>query len=99
MASTVPAAAVSVDVATGFKGAMRRLASGVAIVVARGEGVPVGMAATSITSLTMVPAGSAGLCQSVGGHSSLSVAGLSDQYQPPFQAVAGVCGFWRCRGP
>lgn len=32
---------------------MRRLASGVAIIVANGEDGPVGMAATSITSLTM----------------------------------------------
>jgi len=38
-----------------FKGAMRRLASGVAIIVAKGEDGPVGMAATSITSLTMDP--------------------------------------------
>jgi len=34
---------------------MRRLASAVAIIVAKGEGEPVGMAATSITSLTMDP--------------------------------------------
>lgn len=34
---------------------MRRLASGVAIVAARGKDAPVGMAATSITSLTMDP--------------------------------------------
>jgi flavin reductase (DIM6/NTAB) family NADH-FMN oxidoreductase RutF len=34
---------------------MRRLASGVAIVAARGDDAPVGMAATSITSLTMEP--------------------------------------------
>jgi flavin reductase (DIM6/NTAB) family NADH-FMN oxidoreductase RutF len=39
----------------GFKGAMRRLASGVAVVVAQGEEGPIGMAATSITSLTMDP--------------------------------------------
>jgi flavin reductase (DIM6/NTAB) family NADH-FMN oxidoreductase RutF len=32
---------------------MRRLASGVAIIVAQGEDGPIGMAATSITSLTM----------------------------------------------
>jgi len=38
-----------------FKAAMRRLASSVAIVVARGEAGPVGMAATSITSLTVDP--------------------------------------------
>lgn len=34
---------------------MRRLASGVAIVTAIGDKAPVGMAATSITSLTMTP--------------------------------------------
>ena len=38
-----------------FKAAMRRLASSVAIVVARGDAGPVGMAATSITSLTVDP--------------------------------------------
>lgn len=43
------------DVAAGLRGAMRRLASGVAIVVAKGEGGPSGMAATSITSLTLDP--------------------------------------------
>jgi flavin reductase (DIM6/NTAB) family NADH-FMN oxidoreductase RutF len=43
------------DAAAGFRGAMRRLASGVAIVVAEGREGPVGMAATSITSLTMDP--------------------------------------------
>lgn len=38
-----------------FKGAMRRLASGVAIAVASAPDGPIGMAATSITSLTMEP--------------------------------------------
>ena len=38
-----------------FKAAMRRLAASVSIVVARGEDGPVGMAATSITSLTVDP--------------------------------------------
>jgi flavin reductase (DIM6/NTAB) family NADH-FMN oxidoreductase RutF len=38
-----------------FKGAMRRLASGVAIAAALGPDGPNGMAATSITSLTMEP--------------------------------------------
>lgn len=46
---------VEADVAAQFKGAMRRLASGVAIVAAKGKDGPVGMAATSITSLTMEP--------------------------------------------
>ena len=49
-------APVDADLMTGFRGAMRRLASGVAIVTAKGDdGRPVGMAATSITSLTMDP--------------------------------------------
>ncbi|MCP1471738.1 flavin reductase (DIM6/NTAB) family NADH-FMN oxidoreductase RutF [Sphingobium sp. OAS761] len=43
------------DVVVGLKGAMRRLASGVAIIAALGDDAPVGMAATSITSLTMDP--------------------------------------------
>ena len=55
MASAPQALIDPADVVTGLKGAMRRLASGVAIVVALGEGAPVGMAATSITSLTMSP--------------------------------------------
>lgn len=38
-----------------FRAAMRRLAASVAIVVARGDEGPVGMAATSITSLTVDP--------------------------------------------
>ncbi|ANI79777.1 flavin reductase family protein [Sphingobium sp. EP60837] len=42
-------------ISAGLKGAMRRLASGVAIVTALGDEAPVGMAATSITSLTMDP--------------------------------------------
>jgi len=55
MASALQTLGETVDVVAGLKGAMRRLASGVAIVVARGDGAPVGMAATSITSLTMDP--------------------------------------------
>ncbi|WP_336951234.1 flavin reductase family protein [Sphingobium aromaticivastans] len=39
----------------GLRGAMRRLASGVAIVTAEGPVGPTGMAATSITSLTFDP--------------------------------------------
>lgn len=46
---------VDAELAAGFRGAMRRLASGVAIITAKGEAMPVGMAATSITSLTMDP--------------------------------------------
>ncbi|HMT47156.1 MAG TPA: flavin reductase family protein [Novosphingobium sp.] len=38
-----------------FKAAMRRLASAVAIVAAKGDAGPVGMAATSVTSLTADP--------------------------------------------
>jgi flavin reductase (DIM6/NTAB) family NADH-FMN oxidoreductase RutF len=43
------------DLPAQFKVAMRRLAASVSIVVARGDGGPVGMAATSITSLTVDP--------------------------------------------
>jgi flavin reductase (DIM6/NTAB) family NADH-FMN oxidoreductase RutF len=38
-----------------FKAAMRRLASGVAVVAMQSPGGPVGMAATSVTSLTFDP--------------------------------------------
>lgn len=38
-----------------FRAAMRRLAASVAVVAARGESGPVGMAATSVTSLTVDP--------------------------------------------
>lgn len=38
-----------------FRAAMRRLAASVAIVVAKGEEGPVGIAATSVTSLTVDP--------------------------------------------
>jgi flavin reductase (DIM6/NTAB) family NADH-FMN oxidoreductase RutF len=38
-----------------FRSAMRRLAASVSIVVAKGDDGPVGMAATSITSLTVDP--------------------------------------------
>ena len=43
------------DLPTQFRAAMRRLAASVAIVVAKGDEGPVGMAATSITSLTVDP--------------------------------------------
>ncbi len=52
MAATSPEAD---DVSTAFRSAMRRLASAVAIVTAEGPDGPTGMAATSITSLTMDP--------------------------------------------
>ncbi len=55
MASASQTISPAQEVTAGLKGAMRRLASGVAIVTALGEDVPVGMAATSITSLTMDP--------------------------------------------
>lgn len=61
------------DVVAGLKGAMRRLASGVAIVAALGDDAPVGMAATSITSLTMdPPAVLVCVNRSAGLHASLS---------------------------
>lgn len=43
------------DLPVTFKAAMRRLAASVSIVVAKGDEGPVGMAATSITSLTVDP--------------------------------------------
>lgn len=46
---------VPVGLPAEFRAAMRRLAASVAIVVAQGENGPVGMAATSITSLTVDP--------------------------------------------
>ena len=47
--------AIPEDVPVMFRAAMRRLAASVSIVVARGDDGPVGMAATSITSLTADP--------------------------------------------
>ena len=47
--------AVPEDLPATFKAAMRRLAASVAVVAARGESGPVGMAATSVTSLTIDP--------------------------------------------
>jgi Conserved protein/domain typically associated with flavoprotein oxygenases, DIM6/NTAB family len=55
MASASISTPDNADVVAGLKGAMRRLASGVAIVTALGDDAPVGMAATSITSLSMAP--------------------------------------------
>jgi flavin reductase (DIM6/NTAB) family NADH-FMN oxidoreductase RutF len=43
------------DIPRLFRAAMRRLAASVSIVVAKGDDGPVGMAATSITSLTIDP--------------------------------------------
>lgn len=43
------------DVPQLFRAAMRRLAASVSVVVANGDNGPVGMAATSITSLTVDP--------------------------------------------
>ena len=53
--SCVASAAMALPVEADFRSAMRRLASGVAIVAAQGVDGPVGMAATSITSLTIEP--------------------------------------------
>jgi len=49
------AGAGGVELADSLKAALRRLASGVSIVALDGEDGPMGMAATSITSLTMDP--------------------------------------------
>lgn len=46
---------LTAELSVAFKAAMRRLAASVSIVVARGDDGPVGMAATSITSLTADP--------------------------------------------
>ncbi len=46
---------IPADLPATFKAAMRRLAASVAVVAARGENGPVGMAATSVTSLTVDP--------------------------------------------
>lgn len=46
---------IPADLPVIFRAAMRRLAASVAIVVAKGDMGPVGMAATSITSLTVDP--------------------------------------------
>lgn len=43
------------ELAATFRAAMRRLAASVTVVVARGDEGPVGMAATSVTSLTVDP--------------------------------------------
>jgi flavin reductase (DIM6/NTAB) family NADH-FMN oxidoreductase RutF len=47
--------AMTHDIPAQFRMAMRRLAASVTIVVARGDEGPVGMAATSVTSLTIDP--------------------------------------------
>lgn len=46
---------ISPEVPGLFRAAMRRLAASVSVVIAKGEDGPVGMAATSITSLTLDP--------------------------------------------
>jgi len=46
---------VATELPAQFRAAMRRLAASVSIVVAKGDNGPVGMAATSITSLTADP--------------------------------------------
>lgn len=43
------------DLPAKFRSAMRRLAASVTVVVAKGDSGPVGMAATSVTSLTVDP--------------------------------------------
>ena len=43
------------DLPAQFRSAMRRLAASVTVVVAKGDSGPVGMAATSVTSLTVDP--------------------------------------------
>ncbi|WP_313801436.1 flavin reductase family protein [Sphingobium sp.] len=73
MASAAVRVPAEADAAAGFRGAMRRLASGVAIITTKGDDGPVGMAATSITSLTMEPpAVLVCINQSAGIHSCLA---------------------------
>lgn len=47
--------ALSDELRAAFKGAMRRLASGVAVLTTRGASGPLGLTATSITSMTAEP--------------------------------------------
>lgn len=47
--------AIPDDLPAQFRSAMRRLAASVTVVVAKGDSGPVGMAATSVTSLTVDP--------------------------------------------
>ncbi len=90
--ATIPA---TIDVVSAFRGAMRRLASGVAIITARGEGGPVGMAATSVTSLTMEPPALL-FCvnRAAGIHASLAIGGrigvtLLSRHQSDVSAAFG----------
>jgi flavin reductase (DIM6/NTAB) family NADH-FMN oxidoreductase RutF len=55
MASAAEPFAPAGDLTTDFRAAMRRLASAVGVVTAIGEDGPTGMAATSITSMTVDP--------------------------------------------
>ena len=50
-----PTTATADQLPAQFRAAMRRLAASVSIVVAKGDNGPIGMAATSITSLTVDP--------------------------------------------
>lgn len=50
-----PDGAPSEELRTAFKGAMRRLASAVAVVTANGPQGPLGLTATSVTSMTVEP--------------------------------------------
>jgi len=55
-ADAAPGGAVlSDELRAGFKGAMRRLASGVAVITANGANGPLGLTATSITSMCAEP--------------------------------------------
>lgn len=51
----MPAGNPGMSVGSDFRRAMRRLAASIAVVVAKGDGGLVGMAATSVTSLTVDP--------------------------------------------
>jgi flavin reductase (DIM6/NTAB) family NADH-FMN oxidoreductase RutF len=85
------------NLATGFRLAMRRLASGVGIVVAMEDTGPIGMAASSITSLTMDPPAvlvcinqSAGIHHSLAPGKDIGVSLLSAHQQDISAAFGGA---------
>lgn len=54
-AEAAPSPTLSDEIRLAFKGAMRRLASGVAVITANGSGGPLGLTATSVTSMCAEP--------------------------------------------
>ena len=85
------------ELVTAFKLAMRRLASGVGVVVAKEETGLIGMAATSITSLTMEPPAvlicvnqSAGIHRALAPGNEIGVSLLSAHQQDVSAAFGGA---------